>query len=46
LVKIGDELRVRLIVEAEKLHRPTEEPAVRIDVLLPDLVGESSGLAV
>ena len=46
LVNVSDELLVRLIVEADELHRPAEEFAVCIDVLLPDLVGESGGLAV
>ena len=46
LVNVGDELGVRLIVEEDEFDRPAEEPAVGVDVLLPDLVGESSGLAV
>src|SRR5262249_13603240 len=46
LVNAGDELGVRLIVDADELHRPAEELTVGIDVLLPDLVGESSCLAV
>ena len=46
LVKVGYELGVRLIVEADELHRAAEELAVCVDVLLPDLVGESSCLAV
>jgi hypothetical protein len=43
---VGDELRIRLIVEAHELHRAAKELAVCVDVLLPDLVRESSGLAV
>src|SRR6267378_5950011 len=46
LVNVGYKFGVRLIVEANELHRPAEEFAVCIDVLLPDLVGESGGLAV
>ena len=46
LVNVGDELGVGLIVEADELHRPAEKLAVCVDVLFPDLVGESSCLAV
>src|SRR5712691_2594311 len=46
LVNVSDEFRVRLVVEADELHGPAEELAVCVDVLLPDLVGESGGLAV
>src|SRR5437762_2303402 len=46
LVNVSYKFGVRLIVEADELHRPAEEFAVCIDVLLPDLVGESGRLAV
>ena len=38
--------RVALVVVVDELDRPAEQPALGIDVLLPDLLGEQRGLAV
>ena len=40
MIKISYEIWVGLIVEAHKLHRPAEELAVLVDVLLPGLVSQ------
>jgi len=37
---------IRLIVKADELHRPSEEPAVCVDALLPNLMSQPRCLAV
>ena len=45
-VDAGHRRRIALIVVVDELHRPAEEPALGVDVLLPDLHREERRLAV
>jgi hypothetical protein len=45
-VDFGHEFRIGLIVDADHLDLSPEQPALLIDVLLPNLMSQTRGLAV